>query len=198
MRCAKWRADAVAQLSRDKRDKCRRDRLRPSRSYSNFNGSRYVIVFTYAFVSRHVDSLFLQSRRHVFGVVLFVGVSRVAIPDLAVSFLSLGDNLVPNSRLPCFREVYRRLFDFRVDVLRKAFFSEYGTNTSDDMRGLRRKFFQPKSSWLPQRVGLCVLHALDEAEASVLHVFQNSKLRKQSCKRPSNLGFTDQWAQTWS
>ena len=61
--------------------------------------------------------------------------------------------------------MYRRLFDFRVDVIRKANFTQFATNTSNDMRGLRRKFLQPKSSCLPKEIDSGVLDAIDDVEA---------------------------------
>ena len=131
----------------------------------------------------------------------FVQCSERQFPKAVLGFLAVGDKLVPYRGPPSLKTMHGALHDFKISVERSSFLAALKAERKPDpLKKLRRRFYNPKSSWHPEQHKIVpTVHTyVEKVSAEIWSKFVELK-DSTSSRRPilSNITFAHRWAMSW-
>eukprot|EP00929_Paragymnodinium_shiwhaense_P021598 TRINITY_DN1404_c0_g1_i2.p1 TRINITY_DN1404_c0_g1~~TRINITY_DN1404_c0_g1_i2.p1 ORF type:complete len:678 (-),score=66.20 TRINITY_DN1404_c0_g1_i2:133-2166(-) len=194
-RCANWRRDAVGQERRALRGVRSRHRLqnRQRRSYwcantGIFDHDKVIIARIRRMTMHELSTRSQACNVHTVG--------SVQVPEPVIAFLGKGDKLVPTKKPISWVNFLDACNEFRGTVLR-SFAAREWQRSGDPLQGLRRRFYNPRSSWVPDatKVPAGCEEFCRRIQGDIAINLQHICSSKQA--GGNNLSFGDYWAIQW-
>eukprot|EP00929_Paragymnodinium_shiwhaense_P034013 TRINITY_DN18558_c1_g1_i4.p1 TRINITY_DN18558_c1_g1~~TRINITY_DN18558_c1_g1_i4.p1 ORF type:complete len:660 (+),score=35.49 TRINITY_DN18558_c1_g1_i4:774-2753(+) len=173
--------------------------VRPRRSYwnvarSEFNDHKFVVASIRRMNPTQFFNKTASSKVHVIGNLKHDS----SIPLAVHSFLGKSDKLVPTKKLGSWENMFEATSQF-FRSLHLSFAVRSFDSHEDPLRGMRRQFFKPFSSWTPPTE--CLPHTWDryvwETSADLLSKLDKQKQKQQHLRFSSNLTWADHFAMRW-
>ena len=120
---------------------------RPRRSY--WNNQTNVFCFKKFIIAKLFRMQLTQLSTRMCPVSVHIaGSLPLVVPQPVLSFLGRGDKFVATQHVPAWSKIYEALDEFSTNIKRSVQLRN-ATERPDPLNGLRRRFFNQRSHWIP-------------------------------------------------